>query len=100
MKTKFFIPILAGALTLTGCSEDFLETEPTQFVSSDQVAEASVLNPSLQNANISGLYSTMYLTGTGGTDGHVDFVQKGYDKKISVTLSETALVLSLQILKS
>lgn len=79
MKTKFFIPILAGALTLTGCSEDFLETEPTQFVSSDQVAEASVLNPSLQNANISGLYSTMYLTGTGGTDGHDDFGQKGYD---------------------
>ncbi len=79
MKTKFFIPILAGALTLTGCSKDFLETEPTQFVSSDQVAEASELNPSLQNANIAGLYSTMYLTGTGGTTGHDDFGQKGYD---------------------
>lgn len=79
MRTKFFIPILAGALTLTGCSEEFLETEPTQFISADQVAEASELNPGLQNANIAGLYSTMYLTGTGGTSGHDDFGQKGYD---------------------
>ena len=79
IKSKLYIPVLAGALALTGCSKEFLETEPTQFVSADQVAEASETNPSLQNANIAGLYSTMYLTGTGGTGGHDDFGQKGYD---------------------
>ena len=71
--------MLAGALTLTGCSEEFLETEPTEFASAEQIAEASEVNPGLQNANIAGLYSTMYLTGTGGTTGHDDFGQKGYD---------------------
>ncbi len=71
--------MLAATLGLTGCSEEFLEAEPTQLVSSEQIAEASELNPSLQNANIAGLYSTMYLTGTGGTSGHDDYGQKGYD---------------------
>ncbi|MGB7841495.1 MAG: RagB/SusD family nutrient uptake outer membrane protein [Salinimicrobium sp.] len=72
--------MLAGALALTGCSKDFLETETTQFASADQISKASEKNPGLQNANIAGLYSTMYNTGTGGTDlDHDDFGQKGYD---------------------
>lgn len=64
---------------LTGCSKDFLETQPTEFASADQIKQASEKNPGLQTANIAGLYTTMYQTGTGGTTGHDDFGQKGYD---------------------
>ena len=70
---------IAGVM-FTSCSEDFLETEPTEFVSASQIAEYSEKNPGLQAANISGIYSLMYQTGTGGTDlNHDDFGQKGYD---------------------
>lgn len=80
MKNKLIITLFAGALTLVGCSKDFLETEPTEFASADQIQKASELNPSLQNANVAGLYTTMIVAGSGGTDlDHDDFGQKGYD---------------------
>ena len=68
-----------AALAFTSCSDEFLETEPTEFVSATQIAEYSETNPDLQAANISGIYSLMYQTGTGGTTRHDDFGQKGYD---------------------
>lgn len=79
MKNKLILMMFAGSLALGGCSEDFLETEPTEFASADQIGEASELNPSLQNANVAGLYTTMIVSGSGGTTGHDDFGQKGHD---------------------
>lgn len=81
MKSKLLTIFSAGTLLLaSGCSEDFLETEPTEFISSEQIQEATVKNPGLQEANIAGLYATMIATGTGGTDlQHTDYGQKGYD---------------------
>lgn len=80
MKSKIFLTALAGVFTFASCGDDFLETEPTEFISSDQIADASELNPGLQSANVSGLYATMYTTGSGGTNlDHDDFGQKGYD---------------------
>ncbi|MDT0645726.1 RagB/SusD family nutrient uptake outer membrane protein [Zunongwangia sp. F260] len=79
MKIKYYLGIAIASLAFTGCSEDFLETEPTEFVSSRQIAEFSEKNPELQAANISGIYALMYNTETGGTTGHDDFGQKSYD---------------------
>lgn len=81
MKSKLLLSLAAGAtLFATGCSDDFLETEPTEFISSEQIQDATEKNPELQEANISGLYATMITTGSGGTDlRHTDFGQKNYD---------------------
>lgn len=69
MKKKILLgSILALALTVTSCRDEFLQTEPTQTLS----------NPPAQ-AKLNGLYLTMVNTGTGGTSGHDDFGQKGYD---------------------
>jgi len=78
---KFNKIIIAAFFTMVffGCSEDFLETQPTEFISQDRIAEVSEINPALQISNLQGIYSNMYLTGTGGTDNHDDFGQKGYD---------------------
>jgi hypothetical protein len=78
---KYTIAIITGAFTLfaTGCSEDFLDKKPSQRLSSEQIAAASEKDPSLLLGSVAGLYSTMYNTGTGGTTGHDDFGQKGYD---------------------
>ena len=94
MKTnikKYFMYAIASVM-LTGCSEEFLETEPTEFVSASQIAEYSEKNPGLQAANISGIYSLMYQTGTGGTDlDHDDYGQKGYDVYSDMLSSDMVL---------
>lgn len=81
MKIKIYSLIFASALIMTGCSKDFLETEPTEFISADQIEEATAVMPELQNANIRGLYSTMIAPGSGGSSGttHDDFGRKGHD---------------------
>lgn len=80
MKTlnKLFGAALVTSL-LFSCNDDFLEAEPTEFVSSSQITEYSDINPELQAASIRGMYTLMYKTGTGGTTGHTDYGQKGYD---------------------
>lgn len=62
-----------------GCNDEFLETEPTAYLTQEQLTEASVNNPDLIRGTVSGIYSLMIETGTGGTDGHNDFGQKGVD---------------------
>ncbi|PJX21864.1 RagB/SusD family nutrient uptake outer membrane protein [Psychroflexus sp. S27] len=80
MKTlnKLFGAALVASL-LFSCNDDFLETEPTEFISSDQIGDLSEQNPELQAANIKGIYALMYQRGTGGTLRHTDFGQKSYD---------------------
>lgn len=66
-------------LFLYGCEDEFLETEPSDRLSADQVAEAAEFNPDIVQGSVSGLYQLMYLPGTGGFGGDDDFGQKGVD---------------------
>lgn len=80
MKRLYILSAVVLALVAGGCEEDFLDKKPSRQLSSEQIADAATKDPSLLNGNIAGLYSTMYNTGTGGTDlNHDDFGQKGYD---------------------
>lgn len=79
MKTYLIIYVAAFAIVISGCKKDFLDEKPNQRLSAEQIREAAEKDPSLLNGNIAGLYSTMYLLFTGGTTGHDDFGQKGYD---------------------
>ncbi|MCM5529511.1 RagB/SusD family nutrient uptake outer membrane protein [Parasegetibacter sp. NRK P23] len=92
MKAKYWITVgLAGSIALTGCKKDFLEAEPSQFVSAEQLQRASEQDPGLLNGNIAGLYTTMYNTGVGGTTGHDDFGQKGIDIYTDMLCSDMVL---------
>ncbi len=80
MKIRKYVMLMATALILGGCSDNFLETRPTEFISAEDIEAATKNNPDLQNANIRGIYATMIATGSGGTDlRHDDFGHKGYD---------------------
>ncbi|NVJ45866.1 MAG: RagB/SusD family nutrient uptake outer membrane protein [Cytophagia bacterium] len=80
MKNKIFALIVSFAvLGFWGCGESFLDVEPSQFLSAEQVAEAAALNPDVIAGSMSGIYTLTFNTGTGGTGGHDDFGQKGYD---------------------
>ena len=81
MKKIFLFSFTAALLLSTvGCNKDFLNVEPTQFLTEQQVQRAAEHNPDVIAGSLSGIYTLMFQTGTGGTDlSHYDFGQKGYD---------------------
>ncbi|HKK63673.1 MAG TPA: RagB/SusD family nutrient uptake outer membrane protein, partial [Bacteroidales bacterium] len=79
---KYFTKIIVFflAITLWSCTEEYLETQPTEFISGERIEEVTEYNPDVAKGQLLGIYSLMYETGTGGTDlDHDDFGQKGYD---------------------
>jgi hypothetical protein len=91
MKNKLIYSIFVGALFLTSCGDDFLHTEPTQFLTEDQLGELGVKNPDLLAGTVSGIYTMMINTETGGTTNHTDFGQKGYDIMSDMLCGDMAL---------
>ncbi|MCG8474883.1 MAG: RagB/SusD family nutrient uptake outer membrane protein [Cytophagales bacterium] len=70
----------ALALTLfQSCADDYLETEPTRFITKDRLDESIKYKPDLLDGTVAGLYSLMVQAFTGGTQAHEDFGQKAYD---------------------
>lgn len=76
LKTIFTVAVLT---TFFSCEEEFLETSPTEFISIEDTGASGELNPDILDATLNGIYSMMVNAGTGGTTGHEDFGQKGYD---------------------
>lgn len=72
-----FLPLFI--LFIYGCSDDFLEVEPSDRLSAEQITEAAEFNPDVVKGGVAGLYQLMYLPGTGGVGGDDDFGQKGVD---------------------
>lgn len=64
---KIFLT-LSLALLAISCQDEFLETAPTETISTPPV-----------EYKLNGLYVMMINTGTGGTTAHEDFGQKGFD---------------------
>lgn len=76
---------------LHSCEEDFLDQQPTQFISETELGEVVNLNPGLVQGSVDGIYTTMFTSGTGGTGGHDDFGQKAYDIFSDMLCSDMAL---------
>lgn len=76
---KSYIIIFTVAILAIGCSDEYFETRPSDFISGSDIEKESELRPELQIANLKGLYTLMFNTYTGGTTGHDDFGHKGYD---------------------
>lgn len=90
-KSFYYIGAIALTMLSSGCDEEFLDAQPTNQLSPEQIGVAAETDPSLLNAFTAGLYSTMYTTGTGGTTGHDDFGQKGYDIYSDMLASDMVL---------
>ncbi|NDV16803.1 RagB/SusD family nutrient uptake outer membrane protein [Muricauda sp. TY007] len=73
------LSVIAALLLLAGCGKDFLDEQPSEFLTQEQVGEAAAVNPAVIEGTISGIYSTMFATESGGTTNHDDFGHKGYD---------------------
>ncbi|GET25705.1 RagB/SusD family nutrient uptake outer membrane protein [Prolixibacter sp. NT017] len=96
MKRIYIISFIALVLfSVSGCKKDFLEVQPTQFLTKEQVAEAAKNNPDVAAGSIKGIYTLMFQVATGGSDpldpDHDDFGQKGYDIYSDFLSSDLAL---------
>ncbi|WP_026836481.1 RagB/SusD family nutrient uptake outer membrane protein [Gillisia sp. JM1] len=85
-----------AAILLFGvsCSDDYLEKEPSQFLTADQVERAAVDNPAVLEGTLAGIYSLMFQSGSGGTTSHTDFGQKAYDVFGDMLSGDAALSVS------
>lgn len=86
--------ILSSFILLWGCEDEFLEKQPSEFITQDQVADAAAVNPDVVAGTMTGIYSQMFETETGGTTGHDDFGHKGYDLFADMLASDVALSVS------
>lgn len=93
---KFSIFLVLLLAYTTSCNKDFLETKPAgEVFTTDQLEAAGVHNPEIAGGLVTGIYSTMVQTGTGGTDlQHDDFGQKGYDIYGDMLSGDMALSIS------
>jgi starch-binding outer membrane protein, SusD/RagB family len=90
-KSLYILGIAALSVMSSGCDKEFLDEQPTNNISLEQIAEAAKTDPTLFNSFVSGMYSTMYNPYTGGTTGHDDFGQKGYDIYSDLIASDMVL---------
>lgn len=84
--------VFIAALSLVGCGQDYLDADLTENVDSGKIEDIVAKDPAALNALLSGIYTTMYKTGTGGTDlDHDDYGQKGYDVYTDMLSSDMVL---------
>lgn len=81
-------------LGLSGCESDFLEEEPSQFLSIGQLETAAEVNPAIAIGFVDGIYAYMVETFAGGTTSHQDFGHKGFDVYSDMLTSDMALSVS------
>lgn len=92
MKIQHILALaIATSVMATSCKKEFLETQPSEFTTSEQLGMASKQDPKLLDGSISGLYTTMFTDGVGGTTGHDDFGQKGVDIYTDMLCSDMVL---------
>lgn len=92
MKNKIIL-LSIGVLSLTSCSEDFLDKHPSRELAYSDIQLAAETRPELLDGTVKGLYSTMYTAGSGGTNlRHDDFGQKGWDIYSDMLSSDMALL--------
>src|SRR5690606_37353566 len=82
------------ALLFASCEDDFLDTIPSEFISSDKIDEVTQINPNIQEGTVRGLYATMITAGSGGTTQHDDFGQKSWDIYMDMLSSDMVLAAS------
>ncbi|MFY0603623.1 MAG: RagB/SusD family nutrient uptake outer membrane protein [Flavobacteriaceae bacterium] len=92
MKKLLKLAALSIIATITySCKEDFLDKQPSQFITTTQLAEAAAVDPGVIAGTMAGIYSLTFNTGTGGTQNHDDFGQKGYDIYSDMLCGDMAL---------
>ena len=92
MKKINYIIVIIASLMFTSCGEDFLENRPTSFISNDDLGETALINPSIVEGNLRGIYNQMVTAYIGGTSNQEDFGHKSFDLMSDLLSSDLAQV--------
>lgn len=95
MKNILKVTVMATVLlSAGGCSEEFLDKKPSEFLTAEQVGESALKNPDVVAGTLTGIYSLTINSGTGGTSSHTDFGHKAYDLQSDMLSGDLALSVS------
>jgi hypothetical protein len=92
MKKIIYILVIIASLSLSSCSDDFLDKRPTSFISNEDLGETALINPSIVEGNLRGIYNQMVTAGIGGTSSQEDFGHKSFDLMSDLLSSDLAQV--------
>ena len=92
MKKIIYILVIIASLSLSSCSDDFLELRPTSFISNEDLGETALINPSIVEGNLRGIYNQMVSAYIGGTTSQEDFGHKSFDLMSDLLSSDLAQV--------
>lgn len=73
------ICLVCGLLSLTACQKDFLEQNPSELFTPDQINEAKKSNPDIDEAFVNGAIETFFKSLQSTSRRHDDFAQKSFD---------------------
>ncbi|MDM1327977.1 RagB/SusD family nutrient uptake outer membrane protein [Myroides odoratimimus] len=76
---KILLTIVGVGLLFGACSKDYLDVSSTRYISKSDIDKISENSPHLKDASLYGIYAYNMTPYSGGTSGHDDFGQKGYD---------------------
>ena len=76
---RTFVGAALALLALSGCKKDFLDQDPTQLFTADQLKKASQWNESINEGYINGVLNTFFKDGQATPSRHDDFSQKAFD---------------------
>ena len=91
MNINKLLLLVVGALALYSCSEDYLETRPTEFINESQLNDIAQTDPSVYDGVLAGVYVNLNTAGTGGTTDHDDLGHKGFDIMSDMMSSDMVL---------
>ena len=73
------ICLACGLLALSACKKDFLEKDPTELLTADQIAEAGKWNEDVALGFVNGTLQTFFKSLQSTPSSHDDFAQKAFD---------------------
>ena len=91
-KINYILSIVIASLILVSCNEEFLDQRPTNFISNEDLGETALINPSIVEGNLRGIYNQMVTSGIGGTSRQEDFGHKSFDLMSDLLSSDLAQV--------
>ena len=91
-KINYILSIFIASIILISCNKDYLEKRPTSFISNEDLGATALINPSIVEGNLRGIYNLMVTPYTGGTGSQEDFGHKSFDLMSDLLSSDLAQV--------
>jgi len=91
-KIIYIFSIAITSLIVASCSEDYLELRPTSFITNEDLGETALIDPSIAEGNLRGIYNQMVTAYIGGTTSQEDFGHKSFDLMSDLLSSDLAQV--------